>query len=73
MLTVVRSAVTIINAAIAAGEKSCWCFSQPMPQGVLEMLPAEARGIACVCRTCAMSHNALERALDQMAEVLRRR
>jgi len=44
-----------------------------MPQGVLERLPAEALGIACVCRACAMSHSALEKALEQMAEVLRRR
>jgi hypothetical protein len=61
------------KCGVAAGEKTCWCFSEPIPKGVLQRLPAEADGVACVCRACAMSHNALERALGQMAEVLRRR
>lgn len=56
------------QCGIAAGDKSCWCFSQPVPQGVLQKLPAEARGVACVCRVCAMSQNALERALGRMAK-----
>ena len=58
---------------VAAGEKHCWCFRQPVPQEVLLRLPAEARGVACVCRTCAMNSNALEKALGQIAEVLRQR
>ncbi len=58
------------QCGIATGEKSCWCFSQPIPQGVLQKLPAEARGVMCVCRICAMSQNALERALAQLAKVL---
>jgi len=54
---------------VAAGEKQCWCFCQPVPQGVLQRLPVQARGVACVCHACATSQNALERALGQKAEV----
>jgi hypothetical protein len=61
------------ECGVAAGEKNCWCFSQPVPRGVVQKLPAEARGVACVCRACAMSQNALDRTLGRMAEVLRRR
>jgi hypothetical protein len=56
--------------SVAAGEKSCWCFSQPIPPGVLQKLPAEACGVMCVYRACATKRNALERALAQLAKVL---
>jgi hypothetical protein len=32
---------------------ACWCFSTPIAPGVLERIPAEARGRACVCQACA--------------------
>lgn len=38
---------------MAAGAGTCWCFSATIPPEVLERVPAEARGEACVCRTCA--------------------
>jgi len=61
------------ECGVAAGEEPCWCFRQPVPQEVLQRLPLEARGVACVCRSCATSHNALESALGRIAEVLRQR
>jgi hypothetical protein len=61
------------ECGVAAGEEPCWCFRQTVPREVLQRLPLEARGVACVCRNCAMNHNALESALRRMAEVLRQR
>ena len=31
------------KCGVAAGEKTCWCFSEAIPKGVLQRLPAEAR------------------------------
>ena len=54
----------------AAGEKHCWCFSQPVSQEVLHRLPAKARGVACVCHACATSQKTLEAALERVAKAL---
>jgi hypothetical protein len=32
---------------------SCWCFSTPIAAGVIERIPEERRGQACVCQACA--------------------
>jgi hypothetical protein len=61
------------DCGVAAGQGHCWCFTQSIPPEVLGPIPAEARGIACVCRFCSSSRRALKRALDEMAELLRRR
>jgi hypothetical protein len=61
------------DCGVAAGEGNCWCFTQRIPAEVLKRVPAEARGIACVCRFCASSQRALTRALEQMSDLLRRR
>ncbi|HEY5950472.1 MAG TPA: cysteine-rich CWC family protein [Kofleriaceae bacterium] len=37
---------------LAAGRSTCWCFYTPAPAHVLARVPAEAQGIACVCRRC---------------------
>ena len=37
----------------ARGESSCWCESAIVPAEVLERVPVEARGRACVCPECA--------------------
>ena len=38
---------------MAAGQESCWCFDVSIPAAVLEKIPEEARGVACVCEACA--------------------
>jgi hypothetical protein len=58
------------ESGVAAGEKLCWCFCQPVPKEVLQRLPAEARGVACVYHACTTSHNPLEAALGHMAKAL---
>jgi hypothetical protein len=30
----------------------CWCFDVTIKPEALERVPAEARGIACVCAAC---------------------
>lgn len=32
---------------------ACWCAQARFPAAVLERVPVEQRGIACVCRRCA--------------------
>ncbi len=41
------------RCGIGAGKGTCWCFSQPVPQAVLDKVPEEAREEACVCEVCA--------------------
>ncbi len=30
----------------------CWCFKVTIPEGLLESIPEEKRGKACVCKSC---------------------
>jgi hypothetical protein len=39
----------------AAGESTCWCFTEPIPAEVRERIPPEARDVACICHACATS------------------
>jgi hypothetical protein len=49
------------NACAIAGDGgSCWCFSTPIGEGVLERIPEAERGRACVCQACATSHRGVE-------------
>ena len=38
---------------VAEGAATCWCFSATVPAEVLERVPDESRGLACVCAGCA--------------------
>jgi hypothetical protein len=39
----------------ASGQKQppCWCTQVDFNRELLESLPAESRGLACICRACA--------------------
>lgn len=40
--------------AMAADEAGpCWCFTTPIAEGVIERIPPDQRGRACVCQRCA--------------------
>ncbi|HQQ70188.1 MAG TPA: cysteine-rich CWC family protein [Alicycliphilus sp.] len=43
------------RCAIAAGLslEQCWCMSRPVAPAVLQRLPPEQRGLACICPQCA--------------------
>lgn len=40
------------TAAKGEGHSVCWCMSAKIPRGLLERIPQEMRGRACVCRRC---------------------
>jgi len=31
----------------------CWCAAKPIPQRLLDRIPPERRGRACICAACA--------------------
>ncbi|MBS0505873.1 MAG: cysteine-rich CWC family protein [Proteobacteria bacterium] len=43
------------QCAMAAGQSpaQCWCMTQPVADTVLQQLPPEERGHACICPHCA--------------------
>lgn len=41
------------ECGMAAGKGTCWCFSAAVPAEVVERVPAEQRGVVCVCAKCA--------------------
>ncbi|MEQ1870567.1 MAG: cysteine-rich CWC family protein [Vicinamibacterales bacterium] len=41
---------------VAAGKTSCWCFSTPVPQGLLDRVPADQRNATCICQACVSSY-----------------
>ncbi|WP_077367102.1 cysteine-rich CWC family protein [Anaerosalibacter sp. Marseille-P3206] len=34
------------------GSKDCWCKHIEIPKYVLEMVPEDKRGKACICKSC---------------------
>jgi len=44
-----------MEAARASGETQapCWCTEVDFRREVLEQLPPQSRGLACICRVCA--------------------
>lgn len=41
------------RCGMTEGGSTCWCFSLQMPRELLERVPDDAVGRACVCRWCA--------------------
>ena len=42
------------QCGIAAGKGTCWCFSEKVPETVLDQVPEAVRDEACVCEWCAV-------------------
>lgn len=40
------------KAAKGEGHAGCWCMAAKIPKGLLERIPPEQRGKACVCKRC---------------------
>ncbi len=57
----------------AAGKGTCWCFSHPIPQEIIDAVPIEARELACICATCAFGQRDAATTLERMKEILRGR
>jgi hypothetical protein len=45
------------NDCVPAGcgrfDVDCWCSQARIPAAVLDRVPVEQRGLACICRRCA--------------------
>lgn len=46
------------NCAISLGQepRSCWCMTSKVPEGLLESIPKEERGINCICSQCVADY-----------------
>jgi hypothetical protein len=40
------------TCGLRQGKTECWCMSVQIPEQALARIPAEARGIACICPRC---------------------
>ncbi|WP_437616706.1 cysteine-rich CWC family protein [Sorangium sp. So ce834] len=58
---------------MAEGATTCWCFETAIPADVLQRVPQEARGVACVCRACATGRRDPAKALDLIHRLVRGR
>lgn len=34
------------------GQENCWCVTVKFPQHVIDMIPEDKKGKACVCKSC---------------------
>jgi hypothetical protein len=59
------------ECGLAEGAQDCWCFSQDVSWQPPPRVPMEIRDATCLCRPCLMSQKALDRALEQMALMLK--
>ncbi len=46
------------NLSSAEQGQACWCAKPTIsfPKGLLEKLPEEGRGQACICQACALAY-----------------
>jgi hypothetical protein len=58
---------------MAEGATTCWCFETSIPASVLERVPEEARGVACVCKACATGRRDPARMLELINRLVRNR
>jgi len=61
------------QCGVAAGKRTCWCFSPPFPPEILERIPGPTRDLACVCEVCAGARRDPAKTLEQMKAILRQR
>ncbi len=61
------------DCGMAAGKGGCWCFTATIPHEVLERVPPEARGVACVCPACASGKRHPAKLFARIEELMRRR
>ncbi len=37
--------------------KACWCVEAKIPQGLIDRIPVEKRGTACICKKCVETYH----------------
>jgi hypothetical protein len=47
-----------IERATGQPQPPCWCVTQAFPPALLERLPPQAQGMACICARCVAAHAA---------------
>lgn len=47
------------NAAVTNNKQACWCANPELkfPKALLNKLPEEARGKACICQACVEAYH----------------
>ncbi len=53
-----KTANACVNLGCADNDKTCWCNDATIsfPKELLEKIPAENRGKACICKACAIAY-----------------
>lgn len=46
------------NACAVDEKNGCWCMNSSVPAELLITLPAELRGVACICASCIARYHA---------------
>jgi hypothetical protein len=46
-----------VNACMAKSTQPCWCIAATIPAGLVELVPAPAKGKACICAACVREYN----------------
>ena len=59
------------ECGLATGAQDCWCFSHAVVWQPQHPFPTQTHCAACLCHRCLMNQKALDRALEQMARVLK--
>jgi len=47
-----------VERATGVAQPPCWCTRATFTEELLQQLPADARGHACICAACALSLSA---------------
>ncbi|WP_183567639.1 cysteine-rich CWC family protein [Paenibacillus endophyticus] len=42
--------------AVHETQSDCWCFHEQFPEALLQQLPVDMRGKACICKSCLHNH-----------------
>ncbi|WP_337955963.1 cysteine-rich CWC family protein [Curvibacter lanceolatus] len=50
--------------ACQGNASACWCMSTPIGADVLARLPAEERGLRCICARCAQKQPQVDAQID---------
>ncbi len=46
-----------VNTCMAKSTQPCWCIAATIPAGLVELVPAPAKGKACICQACVRRYN----------------
>jgi hypothetical protein len=38
------------------GQGACWCDAVKFPKNILDLIPSDKKGKACICKSCLEKH-----------------